>query len=134
MKYLESLLLSLFAVFAPIHAVIAVVVALVLADFVTGVMAAKKRKEKITSNGFKRTVGKLALYEAGLCLAFLVQQYLTGDLFPASKIVSALVGLTELKSILENLDTINGEPVFSSVVARITQKQEKGQRGSRGRK
>ena len=124
MKFIETLALSILAVFAPIQATIAVVALLILADLITGIIASKKRGEPITSAGIKRTVGKVFLYEIALCLSFLVQQYLTGDYLPACKLVGALIGLTELKSILENLETISGDRLFRVVLSKITQSQK----------
>ena len=123
MKYLEAALLSLLAVFAPVKAAVITVAVLTILDMVMGVLAARKRGEPITSSGFKRTVGKIALYETALCMGFLVQQYLTGDIFPASKLIAALIGLVECSSILENMDTLNGSPLFKTIISRITQSQ-----------
>lgn len=121
MKYLETLILALAAVFAPVKAVMITAMSLVIIDLITGVMAARKRGEKITSSGFKRTVGKIFLYESAICIGFLVQQYLTGELFPASKLIAALIGLTELKSILENLDGISDDSFFKTIITRVLQ-------------
>lgn len=122
--YLEAIGLALFTVFAPIRAILIVVFALVFCDFVTGVLAARKNKDPITSSGFKRTVGKLLMYEIALCVAFLVHQYLTGDLLPADKLVASMIGLVELKSVLENLDIISGQSLFKTILAHITQAQD----------
>ena len=119
MKWLEALGLSVLAIFAPIKAVMFATGFMILADFVTGMWAAKKRGEKITSKGFSRTLAKIFLYEAALAVSFIVHQYLTGDALPADKLVAALVGLTELKSILENLDSINGTSTFKLIVDKI---------------
>lgn len=125
MKWLESVLLAILTVFAPIKAALITVFVLTIADMILGIVASKRSGIKITSAGIKKTVGKLVLYEVALCLGFIVQQYLTGDIFPAAKLVSALIGLVELKSILENLDLINGNPLFKSLVQKIVQSQEK---------
>lgn len=124
MKALETLLLACIAVFAPIKAAILTVVVLVIADLITGMLAAKKRGEKITSAGIKRTVGKVLLYETALCLGFIVQQYLTGDILPASKLVSAIIGLAELKSVLENLDSLSGTSLYKVLLSRIVSSQQ----------
>ncbi len=121
MKTLQAVALAAVAIFAPIHAAIYTAFCLIIVDLASGLVAAKKRGEAITSSGIKRTVGKIVLYEVAICAAFLVQQYLTGDLFPALKLVTALVGLVELKSILENLDAINGSPLFKAIVSKIVQ-------------
>lgn len=124
MKALESLALAIIAVFAPIQAAITTVAILIAIDLITGIMASKKRGEPITSAGIKRTVGKVMLYEAALCVSFLVQTYLTGDILPAVKLISALVGVTELKSILENMDSISGQSLFKTLISKIVQSQE----------
>ncbi len=124
MKTLESVALAVVALFAPIQAAIITAFCLVIVDLVTGILAAKKRGEAITSSGIKRTVGKILLYEVAICIAFLVQTYLTGDLFPASKLVTALVGLVELKSCIENLDALSGTGMFQAILTRIVQSQD----------
>ena len=103
----------------------ATVLALVVVDMVTGIIVSKKiNKKNLTSSGFKQTVGKLALYEIAVCIAYFVQTQLTGDLFPASKLVSTMIGLTEVKSILENIDIINGKNTFKLILARITHSEK----------
>lgn len=124
LKYIESLAIAALAVFAPIKAAIITTIVLVIIDLVAGLIAAHKRGELITSSGIKRTVGKIVLYESAICAGFLCQTYLTGDLFPASKIITALVGVVELKSIMENMDTISGSSLFKSILSRILQAQE----------
>jgi phage-related holin len=123
--HVEAATLALVAVFAPIHSVLAVTLTLVVVDLVTGVIAAKKEGAAITSSKLKRSVGKLLLYELALCVSFLVQQYLTGELFPASKIAAALIGVTELKSVMENISRISGgNNVFSTLLDRAIQAQK----------
>lgn len=124
MRYLESAALALITVFIPVESAILTTFALILVDLVVGILAARKQKIPVTSEGIKRTVGKILLYETAICLGFLVQQYLTGELFPACKLITALVGLVELKSILENLDVVSGTNTFKAILSRITQSAE----------
>jgi phage-related holin len=121
---LLNLALAALAVFIPIKAAIITIVILTLLDFVSGVMAAMRRKEQLTSSGFKRTVVKLLVYLAVACLAFLVERFLTGDLVPLAKIASGLVGITELKSILENLEDITGLPLLKLLIDKLSQQQQ----------
>lgn len=123
-RHLQEGGLVVIAVFAPMKQVFAVALTLVIADFITGVIASKKTGVPITSAGFKRTIGKVLLYQAALCVTFIVEKYLTGDLFPAAKLVGALIGLVESKSILENLDKINGSPMFNKILERIVQTRD----------
>lgn len=122
--YLGVAAVAVAAVFAPIQAAIIAIFVLTVVDLISGVMASIKEKTPITSEGLKRTVIKLFLYETAICMAFLVQTYLTGDLFPASKLVTALVGLVELKSLLENFDRITGDSFFKNLIAKVTSAQD----------
>lgn len=119
MKYLEALGLSTLAVFAPLRAVMLAALFLIFVDLGTGMWAAKKRGEKISSKGISRTLAKIFLYESALAISFIVHQYLTGDLLPADKLVAGLIGLVELRSVLENLDAINGTSTFQLLVNKI---------------
>ncbi len=134
LEYIEAALLSAWAVLAPIHAVMFVTGALIFVDLATGIMAAKKRREKITSKGFSRTVAKILMYELALVTSYLVHQYMTGDLLPADKLVAGMIGMVELKSILENLNAINGAPVFQAVIDRTIAAQKRQSKHGRRRK
>lgn len=118
-KFLEALLASIIAVFAPLTMVIVTTGVLVFVDLMTGILAARKRGEKINSGGLRRTTSKSVVYLAGVCLGFLVEKYMIHDAFPISKIISGVIGLTELKSILENFDTINGGSFFKSIIKKL---------------
>lgn len=122
MKYVEytiNLLLATMAVFAPIKAAVLTVLALTILDFITGIIAAKKRKEAITSAGFARTIVKIGVYQVATLCAFLAQKYLVLDIMPVCTLVTSLVGITELKSILENLDEISGGSFFSALITKL---------------
>lgn len=119
MKYLEALLLSCLAVFAPIKAMLLVTGVLIFADLILGVWAAYKRKESITSAGLRRTLSKCFVYETALCLGWLAEHYLLQGSIPVTKIVSGLVGLVELKSCYENLNNISEKDLLKVVIDRL---------------
>lgn len=111
-----KLLLSVMAVFAPIKAVLATVLCLVLVDLITGCMAAYKRGEQITSAGLGRTVLKIFLYEIAIMFGYLAEHYLTGPLLPMSNIISSFISLNECTSVLENLNQISGDNLFKKLL------------------
>jgi phage-related holin len=119
LDFLKGIILSAVLVFAPIQGVLVTVLVLTLVDLITGIIAARKVGEKITSRGIRRTVVKLFVYQVACCCAFLCETYLTGSIVPCLKILTTLIGLTELKSVLENLDKIYGINIFKSVVDRL---------------
>lgn len=124
-QLLTNLLLSIAIVFAPIKATLITVMVLTIVDFIAGVWAAKCRKEPITSSGFKATIIKILAYEVVVMLGFLTEKYMTGDLVPIVKVLAGLIGLTELKSIIENLQDITGIPLMKVIVAKLTSQTEK---------
>jgi len=118
-EYLKSLLIAVLAVFTPIKAVIIVTGVLVVADLITGVLAARKRGDKITSAGLGRTVTKTTVYLTAVCLGFLVEKYMIDSILPISKLVSGIIGVVELKSLMENLNSIHGSDLFKSIIEKL---------------
>lgn len=123
-KYLQPTAVSILAVFAPIKAILVVTGFLILADLVSGLLAAKKRGESINSSGLRRTVTKCLVYNLAVISGFLVEHYILGDLLPISKLIAGIISLVELKSILENLNVVNGVDIFKSVIEKLGSKND----------
>jgi len=121
MQGLKTIALAIIAVFAPAKAVLLTVMVLTLCDLATGLLASLKQQIPITSSGLKRTVVKVLVYQTAALSAFLVEQYLTPIELPVMKMVTGLIGVTELKSVLENLDIISGGSFFSTLISRLAQ-------------
>lgn len=119
-QYLINLLIASIAVLAPIKPAVITVLALTLIDLLSGLVAARKRGEILTSAGLGRTVTKLAVYQVATISAFLAQKYLVLDIMPVCTLVTSLIGITELKSVLENLDSISGGSFFSTIVSKLS--------------
>lgn len=119
MKYLEALVISSLAAFAPVKATLATVLALVIVDLITGVLAALKRKELITSAQLRRSVSKLLIYELAVAMSYLSEHYLMSDEVPALKLISGMLGMVELKSVIENLNELSGNSVFKALIDKL---------------
>jgi TctA family transporter len=119
-SYLKALVLSVLAVFAPAKTMILTSFALVMMDLITGLIAAKKTNTPITSAGLRRSISKLLIYEVAILLGFLTQQYMTGPSVPVSNIIAGLVGVTELTSCLENLNTISDGGILKIILDKIS--------------
>lgn len=117
--FLKHTLLALAGVLAPAKALLISVGFLIMADLVTGVWAAIKRKEKIKSSALRRTLSKIVIYQIAVISGFLVETYMLEAIFPVSKVVASVIGLVELKSILENANSILGQDLFKTVLARL---------------
>lgn len=127
MKYIDTesvyafvaKLVSMFVlVLAPIHSVLVAVGSLILLDMVTGILAARKRGEPITSANLKKTITKAFLYQASVIVAFLMEQLLL-DGVPVVKVVAGIIALTEGKSFFENVHAISGVNFWDEAFNRI---------------
>lgn len=106
--FLGKIGLLLVAFFTPILNIILGVLFLVITDLLTGIIAAKKKNQKLTSSKLSRTISKVLVYLSTIIIVHTIQISLLLDgTIPLEAIVSAYIALTELKSILENLDDIS---------------------------
>lgn len=117
--FLIDLSIVIMGFLAPIEGMLLATLGLVIADLITGILASIKAKIPITSYGFKRTVVKLCVYELCIILAHVVGTYLTGPTIPVLHLASSLIGLTELKSVYENLNNITGGSLLSALISAI---------------
>lgn len=117
--YLIALAISVASVFAPIKELFAVCVILILVDLITGVLAARKEGRVIASAGLRRTVTKFCVYFTAIAIGYLVERFMLEGFIPVSKIAAGLISIVESKSILENLDILNGSPVFTALIKKL---------------
>lgn len=115
--------LFMWVLLAPIRPAMASVFLLPMVDMALGLLAAYRAKRPITSTGIKRTVAKVFLYEVAVCLAFTVETYMTGPFIPVIRMVTGLIGITELKSCLEHLDDLGANPLFKTLVSKLAPEQ-----------
>ncbi len=106
------------SIFLPIKAILATTLFLIFVDLISGVAAARKRGEPITSAGFRRSISKLIVYELALALGFLAETYMLQSM-PITKMISSLISLTELKSIFENIDTTSGGGLLKTIIGSL---------------
>lgn len=124
MNLLKYLALSAWSILVPIHAAMGAAGVLILVDLVLGILAARKRGEKITSAAMRRTISKMLIYQSAVITGFLCEKYLLSNFIPVSKLVAGVIGVVEMQSILENSDTINGGPIFKKVIKLLGSKND----------
>ncbi len=122
MKYIEGFMVSILAIFAPIQASLVALFVLILMDLFTGVWAASKRGEKVTSAGLRRSVSKIVVYEIAVVMGYVAEHYLLTDFLPLAKLIMGTITMVELKSLFENLDVISGQPLLHSLINKIGSK------------
>jgi len=104
--YFSAIVLSFFA---PIAKLMFIIGLLVTFDIITGVIAAKKRGEKITSKKLGATVTKTLLYFITIILAQIMQNnFLPSFDQSITKAVGSIFAVIEFKSNLENISSATG--------------------------
>jgi uncharacterized membrane protein len=105
----------LFSFFLPIKHFLIFTIFVVFADTVTGILAAKKRKEPITSKGLYRTSQKILTYFCGIMI-FHGASITFGLPFQIVYSVSFLISFTELYSVSENIKSITGVNLATTIL------------------
>lgn len=123
---LKSALLLITAFLAPIATVIFAVIFLIFVDLITGILASIKEKQNITSSAMSRTIAKTFVYCTTIIVTYVVHKYLlVGFDFPVESIVSGFIALTEMKSILENLNRISNHSVLKDLILIFSNERER---------
>lgn len=117
LNYVAKSIPFILLIFAPIYSAMVVVCVLVLLDLVLGVWASWKEGYHITSRSMRRTIPKLLVYEITIAVMFLMETYLFE--FPITKIITALIGVIEGKSLFENLYRITKVDFLHIVITKL---------------
>jgi phage-related holin len=97
----------IFSFFVPIKGFLLFTVAVVFADTITGIKAAKKEGQKISSKGLYRTTEKIVVYFVAI-LIFEGAKNTFNIPFPITYMVAMMISGTELFSVAENIKRITG--------------------------
>lgn len=123
-SYLSNLAISAMAALAPIKPVMITVGILIVSDLITGVWAARKRGEPITSAALGRTISKMVVYQTAVITGFLLQRYLLGDALPVVNVIGGVIGMVEFKSFIENANCIVDGDVFKEILRKLGSKND----------
>jgi hypothetical protein len=97
----------IFSFIFPIKHFLLFTVAVVLADTITGIKAAKKEGQRITSKGLYRTTEKIVVYFVSIMI-FEGAKNTFSIPMPITYMVASMIAGTELFSIAENVKRITG--------------------------
>lgn len=103
----------------PISNFLVIMVALVIADWITGTRAAIKRKEPIVAAKMGKTIEKMALYFIALLLSEGMRRTFVPD-FPITYITALSISITEFKSNVENIELVTGVQIWDSLKERFS--------------
>jgi holin family protein len=118
-EWLVKIFVASLAALSPIHTVMIAVGVLIFADLLTGMLAAIKKGEKLSSAAMRRTISKMLVYQLTVICGFLLETYLIDGLIPVAKIVAGVIGMVEFKSVLENVNVITGQNIMQSILEKL---------------
>jgi len=105
----------LLTLLSPVNGVMVTIVFLILVDFITGSYAAIKNHIPIRSSRIGHTISKFFIYNLVILAAFFLEKHIVNEV-PFLKIIAGFIAITEIKSILENYNTIYGVNPFRALV------------------
>lgn len=116
MSATKAIFLSIITFFSPIHFILLMVGALILLDTTTGILAAKKRGEKITSKKMGAVVSKFIVYHLAILTLYILDVALINEFtieyiklstqYVSTKLAGLTIAFIELTSVRENVETI----------------------------
>ena len=125
-EFIKNILFLIAAFLSPIVTVIFAVLFLIFVDLITGILASMKEKTRITSSAMSRTIAKTFVYCTTIIVTYVVHKYLlVGFDFPIESIVSGFIALTEMKSILENMNRISNHSVLKDLILIFSNERER---------
>lgn len=123
---LKSIALLIAAFLAPIASIVFAVIFLIFVDLITGILASMKEKIRVTSSALSRTIAKTLVYCTAIVVAFVAHKYLlVGFDFPIESVVSGFIAITEMKSIMENLNRLSKQSVLKDLILLLSNERER---------
>lgn len=119
---LLKLSILLVGFFAPLQEMLFSLLFLVLVDLITGVIAAYKKKQKITSSKLSRTIAKILVYLTTVTVVHVANDFILfgADFIPLETFVVGFIAITEVKSIFENLNRISKHKFLTDLIRKLS--------------
>lgn len=118
---LKSIVPVVLAFVAPIQSLLAAMLFVVLFDTLTGIWAARKRGEAVSSRKLSHVLSKLFLYLGIMLVAHAITSTMMPNI-PLVSIVASTVALIEFTSVLENASSILGYDLTKRIMEKIKRK------------
>jgi phage-related holin len=123
LKYSLLLLASALTFISPLNATLFFVGLISFIDLATGILGAKSKGQAITSRKLIRKFYIAISYFFGILIAHIMEKYF-GDAVPMTKAVVAIIAVTEIQSVRENITAISGVDILKPLERILKQKSE----------
>ncbi|WP_059026748.1 phage holin family protein [Gabonibacter massiliensis] len=107
------------AYLAPMKEVFWCMLLFVTIDLIVGIIASSKNGIGRSSRRARKSVLKLLCYLGAVVMAFVAEKAFTGEMIGSYKWIGGFICLVEFISILENMATITGSPIFLKIIRLI---------------
>ena len=115
MEKIVKFMFWLLTLLSPLHGVIITMIFLIIVDFITGSYASFKRRIPIRGSRIAHTVSKFFIYNLVILAAYFLEKHIVSEV-PFLKIIAGFIAIAEIKSILENYNTIYGVNPFKALI------------------
>lgn len=106
--------------FSPVGWLVCGVGIMISFDWLTGVIAASKRGERIISGGFYRTFIKFLMYAIGIVSTRMMELMLEDKIsIPFASLLAGFIFVIEYKSVMENISKATGTDVWEFVKEKV---------------
>lgn len=117
-------LLAGMSILLPIKGLMFTIGFLVGVDMIVGIWKALKLHQRIRSRRMSDTITKLLLYQVAIISGFLIQKYVLVDTIPIAKLIGTVIAIIEFKSILESIEAVTGQDVWTKIKKIIGRKSD----------
>lgn len=121
-NFVGLLITYLISFFTPIAWWLLAIGFFVIADFITGILKAKKSGGKIESKKMFRTIPKFVGYGLGIIVAHVITILFFPE-FPTIKLMAGFIAFIEVKSIDENIKALTGHSLFGDIIRMLNPKR-----------
>ena len=122
-KYASFVIAALCTFLSPVVPTLWFVGLISIIDFVTGIIGAKSKNIPIQSSKMIRKFYSVMAYFFGILIAYVLEQYF-GDAVPMVKAVVAIIAVTEIQSVRENIAAITGVDILKPLERILIKKSE----------
>lgn len=110
---------ALAAYLAPMKEVFYCMLFFIVADLIVGIVASSKNGIGRSSRRARASLQKLLCYMGAILLCYVAENTFTGEGIGSYKWIGGFICLVEFISILENMATITGNPIFLKIIRLI---------------
>ncbi|WP_299519817.1 phage holin family protein [Winogradskyella sp.] len=115
MEKLIKFVFWLLTLLSPVNAVMVTIIFLIIVDFITGSYASLKKRIPIRGSRIAHTVSKFFIYNLVILAAYFLEKHIVDEV-PFLKIIAGFIAIAEIKSILENYNSIYGVNPFKALI------------------